>query len=935
MKRSISAADIPSSVYRLQLNGDFPLKKAILILPYLKELGVEGVYCSPFFQAYSKHGYDVTNPNRLNPKIGTMEEYKEFCKALKKNGLKQIVDVVPNHMGIKGGQNPWWQDVLEHGPYSEYASFFDINWSPEKKELQDRVLLPILGNTYGKVLENQEIQLNFQKGEFLMHYADFPLPVAPHTYPLILECDIENLKNSYDEKHPDWNEYQAVIELYRFFPLSFQERIQKKEEGKKRLQTLVEKSSKIKRHLHHILSLFHGRKRSPRSFDLLDRLLEGQFYRLAYWRVANHEINYRRFFNIHELVSIRIEEESVLESHHRWLFELLKEGGIHGLRIDHPDGLYDPVSYFERLRKQFPIFTVVEKILDRKEALPETWQVEGTVGYEYLNLLNGLFIRQDHEKAFTEIYEEFLGHPLDFDEILYNSKKLFTNYEMVSEVEALGLKLDRLSETNREYRDFTRHDLTKALAEVIACFPVYRTYIGPTGKVSKRDKLYISIAIEKAKVKAKDLDISIFDFVEKLMLGGLRTKKEEQERYREFVLRFQQLTGPMMAKGLEDTSFYVYNRFVSLNEVGGDPPHFGHSIGEFHRHNQNKLKKWPYGFLSTSTHDTKRSEDIRMRLNVLSEIPEMWRLEVKKWALVNSKYKKESPTANTEYYIYQTLIGVWPKGGFRKGGYHPFCERVWAILLKSMREAKQETSWMYPNEAYEEEVKAFFFAILSEEKSNNFLKLFTTFLKQIDRYGGWNSLSQIAIKMGSPGVVDIYQGNEILTYRLVDPDNRVEIDFEVRKKMLASVKSRTPAKLFTSHDLGEVKLYIHYKVLHFRKKHHDLFLDGEYLPLRSRGGRKEHVIAFMRKINGKFLIVVAGRFFSRLASADWDVPLGIHAWGDTEILLPSEFKNKTLHDLFIDKKRDVINRGNYTYLRVADILKDLPVSYLTNVGTAP
>ncbi len=844
--KNLNLSDIPSSVYRLQLNADFTLKKAIEVLPYLQELGVEGVYCSPFYDAYSAHGYDITNSNALNPKIGTLKEYTHFCEKLKELGLKQIIDVVPNHMGFKGGKNAWWQDVLENGPHSAYAGFFDINWSPEKKELTDRVLLPILADNYGRVLENHEIQLHYANGIFWLQYQDFPLPVAPSTYALIWE---------------EANEKKEISKL---------------------------------------LSRFNG------SIKLLDRLLEAQYYRLAYWKVASHEINYRRFFNIHELVAIRVEEMQVLQAHHKWLFQLIDEGHVQGLRIDHPDGLFDPVAYFDHLRERYPIYTVVEKILERNEQLPEAWKVEGTVGYDYLNVLNGLFIQQSNEQAFDAIYTEFLGETIDFEECVYQSKKLFTLYEMVSEVEALGLQLDRLSEQSCSFRDFTRHDLTKALAEVIACFPVYRTYIAPEGRVSKRDRHYLSWAIEKAKSHAHDLDPSIFDFLEKLLLLKLKDSK----RYREFILRFQQLTAPIMAKGLEDTAFYVYNRFISLNEVGGDPPHFGHSLADFHRFNQEKSEKWPLGFLASSTHDTKRSEDVRARLNVLSEIPERWRAEVQKWQKINSTYKGAGPSSNAEYYIYQLLVGVWPREGLKRAEYASFTDRLWGVVLKSIREAKQETSWMFPNEEYEAAVHHFFYSLLNPDKANPFLKHFLPFQKEIDRLGAYNSLSATVLKIGSCGVVDFYEGNELLNYRLVDPDNRRPVDFAHRKKELTALKKSDPIALFASHEMSRIKAYLHWKALNFRKQHRALFLEGRYLPLKVRGAHHESVVAFLRYTEEEALIVLAGRFFSSLT-------LG---WGNTEVLLPEKWSHYQWTELFTDR--------DLTRLSVSTIFEHLPVGFI-------
>ncbi|NGX61442.1 MAG: Maltooligosyl trehalose synthase [Chlamydiae bacterium] len=890
---------VPSSVYRLQLNEEFPLKEAIKILPYLHKLGIDGVYLSPLFEAYSPHGYDVTDPNRLNPKIGTEKEYTRFCGELKKWGLKQILDVVPNHMGIKGGGNHYWQDVLENGPYSPYASFFDIEWECEKKELKNRVLYPILGSHYGKALESHEIVLHFSKGAFTLFYHDTPLPVSSDSYPILLKICREFI----GEKDPN------LVEFYETFPHEPKLRSSKKQEGEARLEALFTKTKKGEKVLENLLCQTNGKKRLPSSFDLLDSLLEAQFYRLSYWKVANHEINYRRFFNIHELAALRIEDEAVLQEHHRWLFSLMEKGVVDGLRIDHPDGLYDPDSYFSSLQTHGPIYTVVEKILDRKEKLPDSWRVDGTVGYEYLNILNGIFIRQQNEKAFTDIYEEFIGQSLDFETLVYESKKLFASYEMVSEVEALGRKLDRVSEETRHYRDFTRHDLTQAIEEVIAYFPVYRTYNRPFGKANRRDARYITIAIQKAKAKAPSLDHSLFDFLENLLLGKLPKAKEAG--FSDFVLSFQQLTGPMMAKGLEDTTFYRYNRLLSLNEVGGDPPHFGYSEGEFHRLFREKQEKWPYGFLASSTHDTKRSEDVRMRLNVLSEIPERWRLEVKRWSLLNSRFKGEGPSLNTEYFLYQTLLGVWPKEGVRKKEREAFFKRLWEVVVKSMREAKQETSWMEPNLEYEEDVRRFLESILTPQIGKAFLTSFLPFVHEIDRLGARNSLSATALKIALPGVVDVYQGNELFHYRLVDPDNRAPVDFTSRKKLLAQGNK-------------EFKLFLHQKALNCRREHKELFIHGEYIPLRVRGFRKDHLIAFLRKTKEKTLLVVVSRFFASLPT---DEPLGKKTWKETEVLLPAEYLSKVFEDVFTQKKLKAKKQGGQATLSVAELLETYTFSY--------
>lgn len=923
-----SKCNFPTSVYRLQLSEAFTFKQATEVLPYLKSLGIEAIYCSPYYDAYSPHGYDITNPNALNPRLGTYADFMAFCETIKALKMKQLIDVVPNHMGIKGGKNAWWQDVLENGPYSEFAGFFDINWSPEKKELQDRVLLPILGVPYGKALEKQEIKLFYENGSFFFRYKDYPLPLAPPSYAKVLDSNAEGLKQLLSESHPDWQEYQSLIELYRQFPVAVKERGEKKEEGRKRLNALIEHSREVKKHIKASLIRLNGSRRNPQSFNSLDQLLEAQFYRLSYWKVAHHEINYRRFFNIQEMAAICIEKENVLDCHHRWLFELLDQGHIHGLRIDHPDGLYDPVQYFERLKNHGADYVIVEKILDRREELPLMWQVEGTVGYEYLNILNGLFIKQSNEKKITEIYEKFIGFNLNFDEIVYLSKKLCTHYEMVSEVASLGLALDRLSENSRNFRDFTRYDLTQALAEVIASFPVYRTYVRPEGKANRRDSHSIKLAVQKAKEHAKDLDRSIFDFLEKALQGRL-DNPNEKIGYQEFALRFQQLTGSIMAKGLEDTAFYIYNRFISLNEVGGDPMRFGYSITQFHQFNSEKRTKWPYGFLASSTHDAKRSEDVRMRLNVLSEIPDQWDAEVEKWAKINQAYKKSGPTPNAEYLIYQTLVGIWPLAPLKSHEWKPFVERLWKVIQKSLREAKQETNWDDPNLPYEESVQQFLFAILDHERPNPFLKAFLPFQKKISHLGALNSLSATGLKIASCGVADIYQGNEMFNFCLVDPDNRQPVDFELRKKTLAVIQNSPyavngPIKAKANIDFSKLKCLIHQKGLLFRRAHPELFLEGEYLPLRVRGKKKEHLIAFMRTWQSEALIVVAARFFAGLE--EW--PLPRDAWNSTEIILPNELASKKLVDQLSEKEILLKSHGPYQVLAAGDLFERLPLCFL-------
>lgn len=574
------------------------------------------------------------------------------------------------------------------------------------------------------------------------------------------------------------------------------------------------------------------------NFDLLHALLEQQFYRLAGWHVAGQEINYRRFFNINELIVIHIEKEKVLNAHHEMVFKLIEEGKVQGLRIDHPDGLYDPATYFERIQAHHPSFVVLEKILNEKEPLPSFFQVQGTVGYEFLNLVNGLFIQADNAAHFSKIYDNFIGHETDFTLLLYERKKQFMKLHMGSEILAMGWALAQITETSRYYRDFTRRDLTKALGEIICCFPVYRTYIRKGEEVSKRERDYIIQAVEAAAGKTPEIDPSIYAFIRALLLTEL---KDSMPETMDFIFRFQQQTAPVMAKGLEDSAFYIFNRFISLNEVGGDPKCFGLSKSEFHQFNSEKLSKWPLGFLPSTTQDTKRSEDVRMRLNVLSEIPKKWGAHVALWEKENRKYKKKLrgalfPDRNAEYFLYQTLVGIWPDDPSEANS-ASFLERIWGYILKSLREAGIYTSWLRPSEEYEMCMKEFLSALLLPHGENLFYPSFVAFQKEIAHYGRLNSLSSLILRIGSCGIVDLYRGNEWWDYSLADPDNRRPVDYSFLKKSLDSTSCRDKT----------LKLWVTAAALRFRRENKEIFLEGQYIPLVVQKSYKENCVAFLRK----------------------------------------------------------------------------------------
>ncbi|NGX26479.1 MAG: Maltooligosyl trehalose synthase [Chlamydiae bacterium] len=745
----------PSSIYRLQLNEDFPLKEATELLPYLKKLGVDGVYCSPYFAAYSPHGYDIIDPNRINPLIATQKDFAAFCKKLKKLKMLHIADIVPNHMGIQG-ENLWWQDVLAKGEKSKYASYFDIDWSKKK------LLVPLLGEPYDEALRTKKLTIVRKEKKLWAKYNDLFFPVNGKLLP-----------------------------------------------------------------------------KTPRA---IDALLQKQHYQLVDWLMAAQETSYRRFFNIGDLIGVRIEDKKVLRAHHKWIFQLLKKKKIDGLRVDHPDGLYDPQEYFDRLRKKTKGLIVVEKILGWKEELPSNWKVDGTVGYEFLNMLTGVFIKKN--ERLNQTYARFIGRKDDIAEMVYEKKKFYMATEMAGDVKALADKLFAFSSKMRAFADLPKGDILKALYELLAAFPVYRSYIRPTGEMPEQDKPYWKETFQIARSRNRELGYRVFDFLESVFFLKL-----ESPILRDFILCFQQLSAPIMAKGFEDITLYNYNRLLACNEVGSEPERGGITTEEFHAFCKRKREKWPLGFLATSTHDTKRSMDVRMQLAVLSEIPAKWEKKLKYWSKCNLKHKTAVghllfPEKNAEYFLYQILLGVWPS--------KPTFKRLWISFQKSIREARAFTSWRHPDLKYEKACENFLKAIL--KKGTPFRRSFEAFHKEIQEYGEWKSLAATAIQIGCPGIVDVYQGCENWRYTLVDPDNRSLVDYS-KPETLKTELTRT--------------------ALHFRRTHKALFLEGDYIPLKVHGPKQDYILAYLRTYRKKALLVAGVRFFADVKSLK-----------GTEILLP-------------------------------------------------
>ena len=983
---------VPMATYRLQFNHQFKFSHAKSIISYLHELGISDCYASPYFMANqgSLHGYDVLDHNQLNPEVGTDEEYREFMKELRKYEMGQILDIVPNHMSIAGNENRWWMDVLENGPSSAYADFFDIDWDPPKVSLKDKVLLPILGDQYGRVLENQELNLTFEEGAFFISYGSRKLPLDPVSYNRILRLGIDELEKETGKDHPHLQELLSIVTALNHLPLRTEREIDKvlerqreKEVIKKRLLNLYHESEPIRSFIGTNILILNGQKNQPRSLNLLDELLNDQVYRLSHWRVATEEINYRRFFDINELAAVRIENPKVFREAHQFAFRLIREGDVTGLRVDHPDGLYNPVEYFYRLQKscfiQFclraspflgesvpeeeikrlydeellknfasplrtPFYIVGEKILMKSERIPEDWPISGIIGYAFMTPLNGIFVDMENAKKFDEIYSRFVGLKLNYQDLVYEKKKLIMVTTMSSEVNALGHFLDRISEKDRHTRDFTLNSLTAAVVETIACFPVYRTYVNSFG-VIERDQRYIEQAVARAKRKNPVVSATTFDFLQDVLLLKCLDDLSEPDKteWLDFVMKFQQVTGPVMAKGLEDTVFYVYNRFVSLNEVGGNPERFGTALDAFHGQNIERAKLWPHGLVVTSTHDTKRSEDVRARLNVLSEIPDDWRRFLVKWSRVSKKRKpvvegQPVPDRNEEYLLYQTLVGMWPLRPLRDTNYKMLVERIKNYMLKAIREAKVNTSWISPNLSYEDALLRFIDASLSRPWGNPFLKDFEPFVKRVSYFGMLNSLSQTLLKITSPGVPDFYQGTEIWDFSLVDPDNRRPIDFDIRKEMLKALKEKMSARasdlpgfargLLQEWPDGAIKLYVTFRSLNYRRENRQLFADGTYLPLSGEGDLKEHLCAFARSGEGKVVLVIVPRFLTRLVKNPDELPLGHEVWGDSRVLIPREIPAVRFKNILTGEAIELVDQDGKAALALDQVFANFPVAML-------
>jgi len=961
-RRSVSAT------YRLQLTNKFRFADAKAIIPYLRSLGISHIYASPIFEARpgSLSGYDTCDFSRISPDLGGEEAFNSLVTALHAQGMGLIIDFVPNHMSAHPQWNRWWRSVLANGPSSSVSEYFDVDWNPVNSNLHGKVLLAILGGQYGDVLESGDLKIAYHDGEFCLLYGDYNLPLNPRQMKVLLRHRWQEAAESSGIDDATRQEFESILFHLDHIP-SYQEagqmaRADREREtavATQRLTQVMQQSPALRQHLEEVIAEYNGVPGQSQSFDLLHELLEEQPYRLSYWRTAMQEINYRRFFDINDLIGLRMEYEPLFRAAHVKLIELAERGMIDGVRLDHIDGLLDPQQYLLHLRAATansarPLYLVVEKILARQEWLSPEWPVDGSTGYEFLALLNGLWVNESNLHEIDQIYLHFRERRKPDRDAVYHAKKLITASSMASELNVLAHELNLLSEKNRRSRDFTLDGLQEALREVVACFPVYRTYISAQG-FSATDEMAIDEAIGQARRRNPSIDYSIFEFIRN-HICPVRQAEESEEDFAErlrFAMKFQQYTSPVQAKGMEDTVFYRYSPLASLNEVGTGTGRRATTPQEFHDANIHRMERWPDAMLTTSTHDTKRGEDARMRIHVLTELPEEWRSNLLQWSHINDGAKTlvnghPAPDRGDEYLYYQTLLGMWPP--LQKKLDDEEVSRMQAFMGKALREAKVHTSWVNPSNEYDAAVEKFVQQTLRGKSSAAFLDSFVPFAERIATWSAWESVSQVALKLMSPGVVDTYQGGELWDLSLVDPDNRRPVDYETRRQRLHAMnqdvidaqlsseqRSKAVAALCQSWWTGDIKMLYLAHGLRLREKEPDLVLRGSYRPLNVEGPNADHLIAFAREHHGKILLTIAMRWFTTLLSGPTALADLRGKFQQTFVEVPegkaSSAKPMRFSNVLtgVTVNAEVVN--GMTRLSVADSLNSLPAAWL--IGDAP
>lgn len=873
------------ATYRLQLTAAWGLNEAAEAADYLADLGISHVYTSPCLQAAagSTHGYDVVDPTHVSEELGGREAFVRFCKARKHVGLGWVLDIVPNHMAIAGRANPWWWDVLEDGPWSLYASHFDIYWQPSDDPSREVILLPVLGQPLEQALESGALQLARDGGWLLLRYYDREFPLSPAS-----TADLLARAAQQGGGEELTSIAQALEHLAHAGPADYEGRARRYREKAavhERLDHLCRTKPRTAQAVDAIL------EKTTADEKALGRLLDRQHYRLAFWRTAQQRVGYRRFFEIDTLVGLRIENARVFDDVHRKTLEWVREGHLDGLRVDHIDGLADPQGYLDHLAASAPdVWRIVEKILEPSERLRASWPVAGTTGYDFLNVMTGLFVDPAGEGPLTELYSRFIGQDADFEACAIEKKRLVLRTGLAGDVNHLAEMLQAIARSHPAHRDRTLTDWADALIELIVAFPVYRTYVQPArGVVHEEDLHVVTRAVQSARRQRPDLDNAMLDFLQDILTLQIRGEQENA-----FVTRFQQLTGPAMAKGVEDTVFYCFNRLGALNEVGGDPGRFGVRPVSFHAFCAEALARWPRTMLADSTHDTKRSQDVRARLCLLSEMPRAWAEAVGRWATINERYRRDGmPSRNDEYLFYQTLVGAWPID----------VERLTAYMLKAARETKTHTSWLDPEPAYEDRLRGFVAGAMDDEA---FTADVEAFVAPLIGMGRVNSLAQTLLKLTAPGVPDIYQGTELWDLSLVDPDNRRPVDYAARRRLLAEARPLTADQVWERVEEGLPKLFVIDKTLALRRQCPEAFgPHGDYAPLNAHGDKAAHVVAFIR---GGQVATVVPRLITHLDGR----------WGDTVLDLPEGTWVNILTDAPVGSER----------IRLSELFSRFPIALL-------
>ena len=874
---------IPIATYRLQLSADFDFDAAAAVVPYLKALGITHLYASPFMKARkgSTHGYDITDHTQFNPELGGEAGFERLSNALRQHDLGLILDFVPNHVGVHFADNPWWLDVLEWGPSSPHAASFDIDWDQLPHRTRGGVLLPIVGSSYGQALEHGEILLRYDanEGSFSAWYFEHRLPIAPERYSEILRALV---KEAGAEESTAGKALLAHASRYRGLRHPNRKEAPAFKAG---LQAIAGGAEIIERGL----SAYRAGPDRAAPTLALHHLLERQHYRLGHWRLASSDINYRRFFDVNSLAGLRIEDAATFEATHSLVRRLIAEGKLHGLRLDHIDGLRDPAQYFHRLRRLIrdaiqgdagSFYVVIEKILGESEKLPRFSGVHGTTGYEWMNAIAHILIDGNGLGPLDEIWRQISNQSPKLEPILKEAKRRVLETLLTSEFTVLTRLLARIASGHYSTRDYSADSLRQALELYVLHFPVYRTYLRSSGP-GAHDRALISETIEKARADWFAADEGIFDFLRDALSMDLiqpGRPPHSAPRVRRFALKVQQFTGPVMAKSLEDTTFYRYHRLLALNEVGGDPSAEAISADVFHRMMRTRAREWPHGMTATATHDTKRGEDARGRIMALSEIPGEWSSAVARWKLLNAPHlvtsgEMRAPSATFEYMLYQALLGAWQPDD------KSFLERMQAYALKAAREGKQETSWLNPHQAYEAGLKTFVAKILDRNISAEFLNSLQTLAQRLSLLGALNSLSQITLKATMPGVPDFYQGTEFWDLSLVDPDNRRPVDFARRERVLASLERPDWRRLVQDWPSGHLKLAWMRHLLKLRTELADVFASGDYESLEASGPHRDHIIAFARRRGREAAIVAVAKSFAPLSEGGrvWPGPKSFDA----------------------------------------------------------